>query len=113
MALNFGGMSMVQGAASSWGGLMALRFLIGVFEAGYGPGVAFFLSWFYSRQGMALRYSLFIGAAAFANAMASCRLRLVSATGRYSLSLVGVLGHDRLHKLTISQKVFQQSLLRW
>lgn len=71
MALGFGGMSMVQGAASNWAGLMALRFLIGVFEAGYGPGVAFFLSWFYSRQEMALRYGLFIGASAFANAMAS------------------------------------------
>lgn len=71
MALGFGGMSMIQGAANSWAGLMSLRFLIGVFEAGYGPGVAFFLSWFYSRQEMALRYALFIGAAAFANAMAS------------------------------------------
>ncbi|KPI37719.1 putative transporter [Cyphellophora attinorum] len=71
MALGFGGLSMIQGAANNWSGLMALRFLIGVFEAGYGPGVAFFLSWFYSRSEMALRYGLFIGASALANAIAS------------------------------------------
>lgn len=71
MTFGFGSMSMIQGAANSWGGLMALRFLIGVFEAGYGPGVAFFLSWFYNRQEMALRYCLFIGASALANAFAS------------------------------------------
>ena len=45
--------------------------LIGVFEAGFGPGVAFFLSWFYSRQEMALRYGLFIGTSALANCFAS------------------------------------------
>lgn len=71
MAVGFGSMSMIQGAANSWSGLMVLRFLIGAFEAGYGPGVAFFLSWFYNRQEMALRYGLFIGASALANAIAS------------------------------------------
>jgi len=71
MTLGFGSMSMIQGSAQSWSALMALRFLIGVFEAGYGPGVAFFLSWFYNRQEMALRYCLFIGASALANAIAS------------------------------------------
>lgn len=64
-------MSMVQGAVQSWPGLMVLRFLIGFFEAGYGPGVPFFLSWFYSRREMALRVGLFIGAASFANVLAS------------------------------------------
>ena len=71
MVLGFGSMSMIQGASQSWGGLMALRFLIGVYEAGYGPGVAFFLSWFYNRSEMGLRYCLFVGASALANAFAS------------------------------------------
>lgn len=71
MTLGFGSMSMIQGAAQSWSGLMALRFLIGAFEAGFGPGVAFFLSWFYNRREMALRYGLFIGASALANCFAS------------------------------------------
>ena len=64
-------MSMIQGAAESWSGFMALRFLIGAFEAGFGARVAFFLCRFYTRQEMALRYGLFIGASALANCFAS------------------------------------------
>lgn len=71
ITFGFGIMSVLQAVAQNWAGMMAIRFFLGVFEAGYGPGVAFFLSWFYNRSEMALRYGLFIGASALANAFAS------------------------------------------
>ena len=35
-----GVVSTCQAATTTWGGMMALRFLLGVFEAAYGPGYA-------------------------------------------------------------------------
>ena len=64
-------MSMIQGAADNYAGLLVLRFLIGVFEAGFGPGVALYLTFFYHRREMALRYGLWIAFSALASAYAS------------------------------------------
>ncbi|KAK9245637.1 major facilitator superfamily domain-containing protein [Lipomyces tetrasporus] len=59
----------------NWGGLMTLRALLGAAEAAYGPGVPFFLSFFYHRHEMAFRSGLFFSSAplasAFAGALAS------------------------------------------
>ena len=60
MAFGWGAASILQAAASNFAGLMALRCIIGVFEAGFAPGVALFLSFFYHRSEMGFRYGLFI-----------------------------------------------------
>lgn len=74
MAIGWGSISMIQAATVNFGGLMACRFLIGMFEAGFAPGVALYLSFFYHRREMGLRYGLFISfsplASCFASAMA-------------------------------------------
>ncbi|RDL34699.1 Uncharacterized protein BP5553_07827 [Venustampulla echinocandica] len=74
MAIGWGAMSMVQAATTNFAGIMVTRFLIGVFEAGFAPGVALYLSFFYHRREMGLRYGLFISfsplASCFASAMA-------------------------------------------
>lgn len=49
---------------------MALRFLLGAFEAGYGPGVPYLLSFFYRRHELGLRCGLFLAAAPLANTFA-------------------------------------------
>ena len=49
---------------------MALRFLLGVFEAGFGPGVPYLLSFFYRRHELGLRCGLFLSAAPLANTFA-------------------------------------------
>ena len=36
----------LQGATTNWGGMVALRFLLGVAEAGYGPGIVYLLTFF-------------------------------------------------------------------
>ncbi|KFY80522.1 hypothetical protein V499_00626 [Pseudogymnoascus sp. VKM F-103] len=74
LAIGWGAMSMLQAATKNFVGLMVLRFLIGMFEAGFAPGVALYLSFFYHRREMGLRYGLFISfsplASCFASAMA-------------------------------------------
>ena len=49
---------------------MALRFLMGAFEAGFGPGVPYLLSFFYRRHELGLRCGLFLSAAPLANTFA-------------------------------------------
>ncbi|GAB1201618.1 hypothetical protein APSETT445_000200 [Aspergillus pseudonomiae] len=60
-----------QSLATSFGGLVLLRALLGVTEAAFGPGVPFYLSLFYKREELAFRNGLFISAAPLASSFAS------------------------------------------
>jgi len=66
----WGLVSTVQASAHSWGAMMALRFLMGMAEIAYGPGVPFLLSFFYLRHELGLRAGLFLSAAPLANSFA-------------------------------------------
>ncbi|OAT11636.1 retrograde regulation protein 2 [Blastomyces gilchristii SLH14081] len=59
-----------QAAVFSWEAEMVLRFLLGVTEAGFGPGVPFLLSCFYRRHELGLRCGLFVSAAPLASTFA-------------------------------------------
>lgn len=61
----------LQCLATSFGGLVTLRFILGITEAAFGPGVPFYLSLFYRRQELAFRNGLFISAAPLATSFAS------------------------------------------
>ena len=50
--------------------MMALRFLMGVFEAGFGPGIPYLMSFFYRRHELGLRIGLFLAAAPLASTFA-------------------------------------------
>lgn len=50
----------------SFGALVACRLLLGLFEAGFFPGVVLYLSTFYSRRDLALRVAFFFSTAAIA-----------------------------------------------
>jgi hypothetical protein len=50
--------------------MMALRFFMGVTEAGYGPGIPYLLSFFYLRHELGLRIGFFLAAAPLANTFA-------------------------------------------
>jgi MFS family permease len=60
--------------------LIALRLLIGVFEAGFYPTALFYLSTFYTRFDLAVRIALFYGqyaiAGAFSGAIGMCQKTL-------------------------------------
>ena len=49
---------------------MACRFLLGVAEAGFGPGIPYLLSFFYLRHELGLRIGIFLSAAPLANTFA-------------------------------------------
>ncbi|KAJ5102640.1 hypothetical protein N7532_003169 [Penicillium argentinense] len=70
VVFSWGLVSTCQAATKNWQGMMALRFLMGVFEAGFGPGVPYLLSFFYRRHELGLRCGLFLSAAPLANTFA-------------------------------------------
>lgn len=55
-----------QSATTNWSGMMALRFLLGVSEAGFGPGIPYLLSFFYLRHEVGVRIAVFLSAAPLA-----------------------------------------------
>ncbi|KAI5984053.1 MFS general substrate transporter [Pisolithus albus] len=57
-----------MGFAKSFGQLVAIRFLLGVAEAGFFPGVVFLLTMWYPRYKLMYRIALFTGAAGAAGA---------------------------------------------
>jgi len=50
--------------------MMAARFFLGFFEAGYGPGIPYLLSFFYLRHEIGVRIGVFLSAAALATCFA-------------------------------------------
>ena len=66
----WGFLATIQSAVHNWEGEMALRFLLGAAEAGFGPGVPFLLSFFYLRREVGLRVGLHLSAPPLANTFA-------------------------------------------
>jgi MFS family permease len=69
--LFWGTIATVQAATTSWAGLIVCRFLLGIAEAMFGPGVPLYLSFFYPREKVGFRHGVFISGAAMANAYGS------------------------------------------
>ncbi|KAL9091258.1 MAG: hypothetical protein Q9165_004892 [Trypethelium subeluteriae] len=70
IVLAWGIIATAQAGVQSWQGEMALRFLLGFTEAGFGPGVPYLLSFFYLRHEIGSRIGIFISAAPLANTFA-------------------------------------------
>ncbi|KAI7780289.1 hypothetical protein LA080_016136 [Diaporthe eres] len=70
VVLGWGLVATVQAGTHSWSGLMALRFLLGAFEAAYAPGIIYLLSFFYLRHEIGLRCGIFASAAPLASTFA-------------------------------------------
>lgn len=62
---------MSSGAVTSYGGLIACRALLGLFEAAFGAGAVYFLTLFYNRKELGVRLSLVLGTSPLANTFAS------------------------------------------
>lgn len=56
---------MCQGATQNFAGILVTRFLLGLAEAGYYPGVLFHLSYFYPAESTALRIAIFYACGQF------------------------------------------------
>src|SRR5436190_6394591 len=59
---------MLMGFVTSFSGLIIARVFLGMIEAGYFPGVAFYLTNFYKRDELAFRIAIFFSMATFAGA---------------------------------------------
>ncbi|KAE9987689.1 hypothetical protein EG328_001922 [Venturia inaequalis] len=67
---SWGLVATVQAGVNSWSAMMALRFFMGVAESGFGPGVIYYLSFFYLRHEVGFRCGLYLAAAPLANTFA-------------------------------------------
>ena len=63
--VTWGIISMCQGATQNFAGLVATRFLLGLAEAGFYPGVLYHLSFWYPADQMALRIAFFYACGQF------------------------------------------------
>lgn len=68
MVFFWGTISTLQSVCTSWAGLMACRFLLGMAETMFGPGIPLYLSFFYPREYMGVRFGVFLSGSALANA---------------------------------------------
>ncbi len=59
--------STMQAVCTSWGGLVACRFLLGVAETMFGPGIPLYFSYFYPPEYIGLRFGIFLSGAALAS----------------------------------------------
>ncbi|KAG9313103.1 major facilitator superfamily domain-containing protein [Chiua virens] len=64
----WGVMMTVQGLVSNFSGLMAIRWMLGMFEAGLFPGVTYYLSCWYKRSEFGVRIAIFFSAATVSGA---------------------------------------------
>ncbi|KAF6791698.1 major facilitator superfamily transporter [Colletotrichum sojae] len=64
LTLAWGFVATFSAFVQNFAGLVACRLLLGLFEAGFFPGVVLYLSMFYSRRSLALRIAYFYGTAA-------------------------------------------------
>jgi MFS family permease len=68
LMLLWGIMMTVQGLVHNYGGLLAMRWMLGMMEAGFFPGVAYYLSCWYKRSEYGLRVAIFFSAASVSGA---------------------------------------------
>ena len=59
MGVAWGVLSLLQCACSNYGGLLAIRIILGVFEGGLYSGVTFYLTLFYKRNELGFRLAIF------------------------------------------------------
>jgi MFS family permease len=81
--LGFGLVTTLQGVTQSYGGILATRFFLGVFECGMFPGCFYLISMWYKRSEAQKRYSLFFSSTSLAGAFGGL---LASAIGKSECS---------------------------
>ncbi|TVY13436.1 putative ABC transporter ATP-binding protein [Lachnellula arida] len=82
IVLSWGLIASLQSIATSFAGLLVLRTLLGIGEAGF-TGIPFYLSFFFKREELALRTGFFISAAPLATSFASTLACAIIALGEH------------------------------
>lgn len=89
----------------SFAGLIIARVFLGMMEAGYFPGVAFYLTNFYKRDELAFRIAIFFSMATLAGAFGGILaygIGFIKGVGifKHSWHWIFIIGKDSLYKLT-------------
>ncbi|KAH7398457.1 major facilitator superfamily domain-containing protein [Pyrenochaeta sp. MPI-SDFR-AT-0127] len=79
--LSWGIVASLQAVATSFSFLLVLRALLGISEAAFGPGVPFYLSFFFRRHELAFRTGLFISASPLSASFAGALAYLITKVG--------------------------------
>ncbi|KAF8994343.1 MFS general substrate transporter [Cyathus striatus] len=82
MLMFFWGIMMtLQGVVHNFGGLMGMRWMLGMFEAGLFPGVNYYLSCWYKRSEFGIRAAVFFSAATVSGAFGGLLAAAISNMG--------------------------------
>ncbi|KAL6710422.1 hypothetical protein ACN47E_009368 [Coniothyrium glycines] len=81
--LSWGLVASLQSVATSFSFLLILRALLGISEAAFGPGVPFYLSFFFRRNELAFRTGLFISASPLSASFAGALAYLITKLGSH------------------------------
>jgi MFS family permease len=81
--MSWGILASLQAVVTSFGSLVVLRALLGVGEAAFGPGVPFYLSFFFRRNELAFRTGLFISASPLSASFAGALAYLITKVGEH------------------------------
>ncbi|KAF1994422.1 MFS general substrate transporter [Amniculicola lignicola CBS 123094] len=82
--LSWGIIASLQSLATSFSYLLVCRALLGIGEAAFGPGVPFYLSFFFRRRELAFRTGLFISASPLSSSFAGALAWLITKVGQNS-----------------------------
>ncbi|KAI9649939.1 hypothetical protein NHQ30_002524 [Ciborinia camelliae] len=83
IVLSWGIIASLQSIATSFAGLIVLRTLLGIGEAGF-TGIPFYLSFFFKREELAFRTGIFLSAAPLATSFASSLAWGIVKLGKHS-----------------------------
>ncbi|WVF68217.1 hypothetical protein IAT40_002982 [Kwoniella sp. CBS 6097] len=78
LCIIWGGVAALMGATHNYQQLAGVRFALGILEAGFAPGVAFYLSSWYKRYELASRFSLYYTATAVSGAFSGLLAGLIT-----------------------------------
>lgn len=81
--LSWGIVASLQAVATSFKFLLVLRALLGISEAAFGPGVPFYLSFFFRRHELAFRTGLHISASPLSSSFAGALAYLITKLGEH------------------------------
>ncbi|KAK7036710.1 hypothetical protein VNI00_011375 [Paramarasmius palmivorus] len=85
----WGAVAACMAAVSNWHQLAGIRFALGVVEAGFAPGVAFYLSSWYKRHELAKRFSIYYTATAVSGAFSGLLAGVITDNLKYARGLEG------------------------
>ncbi|WVQ85806.1 hypothetical protein IAT38_007974 [Cryptococcus sp. DSM 104549] len=78
LCILWGGVAAMMAATNNWQEIAGVRFALGVCEAGFAPGVAFYLSSWYKRYELAKRFSIYYTATAISGAFSGLLAGLIT-----------------------------------